>query len=84
MVGNLSSSGFMPTSFNQYGHQPSELYMAYLHDPTVSVLKIRLSGATVYANRKVLCRGSEYFTKMLTGRFQVSMQSFLSFLTSSD
>lgn len=51
----------------------SRLYKAYFDDPTLSDLTIQLSDRTVHVHRIVLCRGSEYFTKTLTGRFQVSV-----------
>jgi hypothetical protein len=50
----------------------SKLYKAFLDDPTLSDLTLRLGDRSVYAHRIVLCRGSEYFAHMLTGRFKVS------------
>jgi len=43
----------------------------YFDSPTLSDLTIRLSDRTVHAHRIVLCRGSEYFEKLLTGNFKV-------------
>lgn len=50
----------------------SKLYKHYFNNPTLSDLTIRLSDRTVHAHRIVLCRGSQYFTALLTGNFQVS------------
>lgn len=55
----------------------SKLYKDYFNDLTLSDLTIRLSDRTVHAHRIVLCRGSEYFAKLLTGRFQVSHSDYL-------
>jgi len=59
-------------------HPHSETNMAspkswkdYFDSPTLSDLTIRLSDRTVHAHRIVLCRGSEYFEKLLTGNFKV-------------
>ena len=59
-------------------HPHSETNMAspkswkdYFDSPTLSDLTIRLSDRTVHAHRIVLCRGSEYFEKPLTGNFKV-------------
>ena len=49
----------------------SKLYRDYFDDPTLSDLTISLGNKTVRTHRIVLCRGSEYFAKLLTGRFQV-------------
>ena len=49
----------------------SDLYKAFFDDATLSDLTIQLSDRTVRVHRIVLCRKSEYFTKLLTGRFQV-------------
>jgi hypothetical protein len=64
------TSDLMITSSTLY--QPSSLYKGFLNDPTSSDVTIRFGGKRVYAHRAVLCRGSEYFAKMLTGQFQVS------------
>ena len=66
------TSGLALTSSTPYKSQPSKLYKAFLDDPALSDLTICLSDRTVYAHRIVLCRGSEYFANMFTGRFQVS------------
>lgn len=55
----------------------SRLYKAYFDDPTLSDLTIQLSDRTVHVHRIVLCRGSEYFAKMLTGHFQVCAVTML-------
>lgn len=60
---------------NPSGPLPSKLYKAYFDEPVLSDLTIRLSDRTVHTHRIVLCRGSKYFTKLLTGRFQVSLIS---------
>lgn len=49
----------------------SNLYRTFFDDPTLSDLTIRLSDRSVRVHRIVLCRQSEYFTKLLTGQFQV-------------
>lgn len=49
----------------------SELYKAFFDDATLSDLTIQLSDRAVRVHRIVLCRKSKYFTKLLTGRFQV-------------
>ena len=49
----------------------SELYKAFFDDATFSDLTIQLSHRTVRVHRIVLCRKSKYFTKLLTGQFQV-------------
>ena len=69
---DLAQSESTPTSLKTHQPLPSKLYKAYLNDPTLSDLKIQLSDRSVYAHRIVLCRGSAYFAKMLTGHFQVS------------
>ena len=66
------TSGLALASSTPYISQSSKLYKAFLDDPALSDLTIRLSDRTVYAHRIVLCRGSEYFANMFTGRFQVS------------
>lgn len=52
----------------------SKLYKAFINDRMLSDLTIRLDDRSVYAYRIVLCRGSEYFSRMLTGHFQVSQR----------
>ena len=52
----------------------SNLYKAFFDDATLSDLTIQLSDRCVRVHRIVLCRQSEYFTKLLTGRFQVWLQ----------
>lgn len=74
MDSNASPSNFTLTSPNPYKPASSKLYKAYVNDSTLSDLTIRLGDKTVHTHRIVLCRGSEYFTKMLTGRFQVSIR----------
>lgn len=50
----------------------SNLYKAFFNDATLSDLTIRMSDKSkVFVHRIVLCRRSEYFTKLLTGAFQV-------------
>jgi hypothetical protein len=49
----------------------SNLYKAFFDDDTLSDLTIHLSDRAVRVHRIVLCRPSEYFMKLLTGRFQV-------------
>lgn len=46
-----------------------DFFKDYFNDPTFSDLTIRLSDRTVKVHRIVLCRKSEYFDKLLTGRF---------------
>jgi len=72
MVDNSPRSNFTVMSSGPYKHESSKLFKAYLGEPTLPDLTIHLSDQTVHAHRIVLCRGSEYFTNMLTGRFQVS------------
>jgi hypothetical protein len=48
-----------------------ELWKDYFDNPTLSKLTIRLSDRLVHVHRIVLCRGSEYFEKLLTGSFKV-------------
>ena len=48
---------------------PPALWEDYFHSPTLSDLTIRLSDRDVHVHRIVLCRGSEYFQKLLTGSF---------------
>lgn len=50
---------------------PPELWQDYFDDPTLSDLAIRLSDRVVHVHRIVLCRGSEYFAKLLTSSFMV-------------
>lgn len=69
---NASPSKLTPTSTNLYKPVTPKLYKAFLNDRTLSDLMIHLGDISVYAHRIVLCRGSEYFSRMLTGRFQVS------------
>ena len=54
----------------------SELYKAFFDDATLSDLTIPLSARTVQEHRIVLCRKSQYFTKLLIGRFQVCSNRF--------
>lgn len=49
------------------------LWKDYFDNPTLSDLTIRLRDRVVHAHRVVLCRGSEYFEKLLTGHFRVWM-----------
>jgi len=51
---------------------PRELWKDYFDNPTFSDLTIRLSDRVVRVHRIVLCRGSEYFEKLLTGNFKAS------------
>jgi hypothetical protein len=48
-----------------------DFYKAFFDDATLSDLTIRLSDRAIQVHRIVLCRRSEYFTKLLTGRFKV-------------
>ena len=48
-----------------------DLYKSYFDNPTFSDLTLKLSDRTVHVHRIVLCRGSEYFTSLLAGRFKV-------------
>jgi hypothetical protein len=57
---------------NEGADDPPPLHKTYFNDPTLSDLTIKLSDRSVYVHRIVLCRGSEYFDKLLTGRFKVS------------
>jgi hypothetical protein len=61
------------TSHTPFNPQSPKLYKAFLNDPTRSDVTVRFGDKMVYAHRHVLCRGSEYFARMLTGRFQVSL-----------
>lgn len=45
---------------------------SYLNDPELSDLEIVLSDRAIHAHKIVLCRGSDYFKKLLTGNFMVS------------
>lgn len=47
----------------------------YFDDPSLSDLTIKLSDRSVHVHRIVLCRGSKYFEKLITGQFQVPMPS---------
>jgi hypothetical protein len=49
----------------------SSLYKAFFDDDTLSDLTIHLNDRAVRVYRIVLCRQSDYFTKLLTGQFQV-------------
>lgn len=60
----------MANSQNNPAVEP-DLYKAFFDDATLSDLTIQLSDKTVRVHRIVLCRKSEYFTKLLTGSFQV-------------
>lgn len=66
------SFGLTLPLFTPYKLQPTQLHRAFLDDPTLSDVTIRLGNRLVYAHRNVLCRGSKYFTSLLNGRFQVS------------
>ena len=68
----LSPSDSTFISPDAYKYETSNLFKAHLNEPTLPDLTIHLRDQTVHAHRIVLCRGSEYFTNMLTGRFQVS------------
>ena len=57
---------------NDGANDPPPLYKTYFNDPTLSDLTIKLSDRSVYVHRIVLCRDSEYFDKLLTGRFKAS------------
>jgi hypothetical protein len=52
----------------------SNLYKAFLDDATLPDVTIHLSDRAVRVHKIVLCRQSEYFTKLLTGQFQVCLQ----------
>lgn len=73
--GNLPSSDFELTLPKMYNAPPTKLYKDFLNNPTLSDITIRLGDKSWYAHRIVLCRGSEYFDNMLTGRFQVRQMS---------
>jgi hypothetical protein len=47
-----------------------DLVNSYFDDPTFSDLTIKLGDRVVHVHRVVLCRGSEYFTSLLAGKFQ--------------
>jgi len=49
-----------------------DLVDPHFDDPKFSDLTIKLSDRIVHVHRVVLCRGSEYFTSLLAGRFHVS------------
>jgi hypothetical protein len=49
-----------------------DLINPHFDDPKFSDLKIKLYDRVVYVHRVVLCRGSEYFTSLLAGRYKVS------------
>jgi hypothetical protein len=51
------------------------LWQDYFDDPTLSDLTIRLCDRVVHVHRIVLCRGSEYFAKLLTGSFKARNSS---------
>ena len=61
-----------PPATKEAADDPPPLYKAYFNDSTLSDLTIKLSDRSVYAHRIVLCRGSEYFDKLLAGRFKVN------------
>ncbi|GAB7324721.1 hypothetical protein MBLNU13_g08580t1 [Cladosporium sp. NU13] len=69
---NTLTFDITPVSHELYKPSTSKLYKAFLDDPTLSDVTIRLSDRSLYAHHIVLCHGSEYFAKMLTGRFQES------------
>ena len=48
-----------------------QLFKDHFDDPTFSDITLTLSDRSVKLHRVVLCRKSEYFTKLLTGGFQV-------------
>jgi hypothetical protein len=43
----------------------------HFDDPTFSDLTIKLSDRVVHVHQVVLCRGSQYFTSLLAGKFMV-------------
>ena len=51
---------------------PPAPWKDYFDNPTLSDLTIRLSDRVVHVHRIVLCCGSEYFEKLLTGNFKAS------------
>lgn len=54
------------------GKNPSSLYKTYFDNSSFSDLTIKLSDRSVRVHRIVLCRGSEYFSKLLLKGGQVS------------
>jgi hypothetical protein len=50
-----------------------DLVNSHFDDPTFSDLRIKLGDRVVHVHRVVLCRGLEYLTSLLAGRFQVSL-----------
>jgi hypothetical protein len=56
----------------------SDLYKAFFDNETFSDPTIQLSDRAVHVHRIVLCRRSEYFTKLLTGQFQVCLSTPMS------
>jgi hypothetical protein len=61
-----------PPATNKAADDPPPLYKTHFDDTTHSDLTIKLSDRSVHVHRIILCRGSEYFDKLLTGRFKVS------------
>ena len=47
------------------------MWKDYFDNTTLSDLTIRLDDRAVHVHRIVLCRGSEYFEKLLTSQFMV-------------
>jgi hypothetical protein len=45
---------------------------SYFDNPIFSDLTLHLSDRTVHVHRVILCRKSDYFKTLLTGRFKVS------------
>lgn len=62
----------LPPATDMAADDLSPLYKTYFNDSTLSDLTIKLSGRSVYVHRIVLCRGFEYFDKLLTGKFKVN------------
>lgn len=50
---------------------PRKLFKDHFDDPAFSDITLQLSNRSVNVHRVVLCRRSEYFTKLLNGNFQV-------------
>jgi hypothetical protein len=61
-----------PPATKEKAENPPPLNKTYFNDSTLSDLTIKLSDRSVYVHRIILCRGSEYFDKLLTGRFKVN------------
>jgi hypothetical protein len=55
---------------------PHWLYSTHFDDPAFSDLTLQLSdGKKIHVHRVVLCRRSEYFSKLIAGGFVVSIKT---------